>query len=111
MNEPFTVEWRYRILPPPGFVPKELPKDARFHVGPALLTEEFSAEKDGVVVAHLTFDTVKRRYTVAEANGVAQQSGGVCIAGPAIMINFEPQGEVLLHEGKVRRGAGQLIAA
>ena len=65
--EASTVEWNYRIVPPDGLVPKELPADTTVQVGPALLTEKFSKEKDGVVAAHLIFDTVKRRYTVAEA--------------------------------------------
>ena len=104
-NEPFTSDWHYRVVPPAGFVPKELPKDTRIMFGPAVLTEEFSTEKDGVVAAHLVFDSVKRRYTVAEAaelrNKVAET-----IAGPAILVNFEPQGQALLHEGKVKEALG-----
>ena len=90
LNEPSSVEWQYRIVPPAGFVPKELPKDAAIPVGPALLTEEFSTDKDGVVVAHLIFDSVKRRYTVAEATELRNKVAEV-IAGPAILVNFEPQ--------------------
>jgi len=101
LAEPFTAEWRYRIVPPTGFVPKELPKDATIPVGPALLTEEFSAEKSGVVVAHLTFDSVKRRYTVAEATELRNKVAEL-IAGSAILVNFEPEGAALLHEGKVK---------
>ena len=101
LNEPFTAEWRYRILPPPGFVPKPLPKDARISLGPALLTEEFSAEKDGAVAARITFDSVKRRYTVAEAKELSGKVADL-IAGPAILINFEPAGEAFFREGKVR---------
>jgi len=106
LNEASVVEWCYRIVPPAGFVPKELPKDATIQVGPALLTEKFSTEKDGVVAADLVFDTVKRRFTVAEAeelrNKVAEISGG-----SAILVNFEPIGEVLLREGKVREALAE----
>lgn len=101
LSEPFSADWRYRIFPPDGFIAKELPQNAKVPVGPALLSEEFSLEKDGAVVAHLNFDSVKRRYTVAEAtelrNKVAEISGG-----PAILINFEPKAEALLRDGKVR---------
>jgi Flp pilus assembly protein TadD len=99
--EPFSTEWRYRIVPPVGFVPKELPKDAKIPIGPALLTEEFSTDKDGAVQAHLTFDSVKRRYTVAEAKLMSSTIADL-IKGPAILVNFEPKGEALLHEGKVK---------
>ena len=106
LNEASSVEWYYRIVPPAGFVPKELPQDATIPVGPALLTEKFSSAKDGVVMAHLTFDTVKRRYTVAEATELRNKVAEL-IAGPAILINFESQGAALLHEGKV----GEALAA
>ena len=101
LEQPFTAEWRYRIVPPAGFIPKELPKDARIAVGPALLSEEFSADKSGTVMAHLTFDSVKRRYTVAEATELRNKVAEL-LAGTAVLVNFEPAGEALLHEGKVR---------
>lgn len=100
MNEPSSVEWFYRIEPPAGFVPKELPQDATIQVGPALLTEKFSTEKDNVVAAHLIFDMVKRRYTVAEATELRNKVAEL-VAGPAILVNFESQGAALLHQGKV----------
>jgi transglutaminase-like putative cysteine protease/Flp pilus assembly protein TadD len=106
LNEASTVEWNYRIVPPDGFVPKELPADATIPVGPALLTEKFSREKDGVVAARLTFDTVKRRYTVAEATELRNKVAEL-IDGPAILVNFESKGAALLHEGKV----GEALAA
>jgi tetratricopeptide (TPR) repeat protein len=99
--EPHSADWHYRIVPPPGFVPKDLPKDARIPLGPALLTEEFSTDKDGVVVARLTFDSVKRRYTVAEATELRNKVAEL-IAGAPILVNFEPVGAALLHQGKVR---------
>ena len=101
LPEPFTAEWRYKIVPPPGFVPKELPRDTQVHVGPALLTEEFSKDKDGIVLAHLTFDSVKRRYTVAEATELRNKVAEL-MAGSAILVNFEPAAESLLNQGKVR---------
>ena len=99
--EPYSEDWTYRIIPPLGFVPKELPRDATISLGPALITEKFSTEKNGAVLAHVTFDTVKRRYTIAEAAELRNKVADI-IAGPAILINFEPQAEVLLREGRVR---------
>ncbi len=101
LDQPFTAEWRYRIVPPTGFVPKELPKDEKIVIGPALLTETFSKTVDGVVEAKLTFDSGKRRYTVAEATAGRNKVTEV-VAGPAIFVNFDPEGEALLHEGKVK---------
>jgi tetratricopeptide (TPR) repeat protein len=95
------AEWRYKLVPPVGFQPKPLPQDQKISLGPAVLTEGFTATKDGVVLAHLTFDTVKRRYTVAEATELRNKVAEL-VAGPAILVNFEPTGEALLREGKVR---------
>jgi tetratricopeptide (TPR) repeat protein len=106
LNESSSVEWNYRIVPPDGLVPKELPADTTIQVGPALLTEKFSTEKDGVVAARLIFDTVKRRYTVAEATELRNKVAEL-IAGPAILVNFESKGAALLHGGKV----GEALAA
>ena len=107
------MEWNYRFIPPAGFIPKELPKDTSISLGPALLTENFTTEKDGVVLAHLVFDSVKRRYTAAEATALRNQVADL-INGPAILIDFEPQGEALLREGKVKEALASyraLIAA
>jgi hypothetical protein len=41
LDAPYNMEWNYRLIPPAGFIPKELPKDATIQIGPALLTEEF----------------------------------------------------------------------
>jgi tetratricopeptide (TPR) repeat protein/transglutaminase-like putative cysteine protease len=106
LNEASTVEWHYRIVPPAGFVPKELPKDATILVGPALITEKFSTEKDGVVAAQISFDSVKRRYTIAEATELRNKVAEL-LAGSAIMVNFEPRGEVLLRAGKVREALAE----
>jgi tetratricopeptide (TPR) repeat protein len=101
LDAPYNMEWDYRLIPPTGFIPKELPKDASVQIGPALLTESFSADKDGAVLAHLVFDTVKRRYTVAEATALRNEIADL-INGPAILVNFEPEGAALLREGKVK---------
>ncbi len=101
LDQPFTAEWKYRIVPPTGFVPKELPKDDRIVMGPAVLTEKFSKAKDGVVEADLIFDSGKRRYSVAEATEVRNKVAEL-VAGPAVFVNFEPEGEALLRDGKVK---------
>jgi tetratricopeptide (TPR) repeat protein/transglutaminase-like putative cysteine protease len=113
LNGAFANEWNHRFIPPAGFVPKELPGDATISLGPAQLTEKFSTDKDGAVTAHLVFDSVKRRYTAAEATALRNQVADLT-NGPAILIDFEPKGEALLREGKVKEalaGYRALIAA
>src|SRR6185369_1729057 len=57
ISRPYFAEWRYRIVPPPGFTPGELPESGEVALGPARLRKEFAVE-DGVVTARLQFDTV-----------------------------------------------------
>ncbi len=101
LDQPFVAEWKYKIVPPAGFVPKELPKNDTIAIGPAVLTEKFAKTNDGVVEADLAFDSGKRRYSVTEATAVRNKVAEM-LAAPAIMVSFEPEGEALLHEGKVK---------
>lgn len=113
LDQPFTAEWKYKIVPPAGFIPKELPKDDKIAMGPATLTEKFSKTGDGVVEADLVFDSGKRRYTIAEATELRNKVAEIS-AGPAVFVNFEPEGEALLHQGKVKEALASyrsLIAA
>lgn len=101
LPEPFVADWRYRIVPPPGYRADPVPKDVSLDLGPAKLTQSYAIAPDGAVEAHLRFDTVKRRYTPAEL--VALRDQVVAITdGEMININFRPLGRVLLDEGKVR---------
>ena len=99
----YATEWQYLIVPPAGFRPKPLPQNIKMNAGPAVLTEEFSADANGTVHARLRFDTVKSRLTVAEAtqlrNQVAQWR-----SGEATLIQFEPAAQALFKEGKMREG-------
>jgi len=70
--EPFVTEWRYRIQPPPGFQPRPLPANEVVQLGPARLSSEFSVSADGAVRATWRFDTVKGRYTRAEADALVK---------------------------------------
>lgn len=101
LPQAFVTEWRYTIVPPPGFRPKPLPQDADLSLGPARLTEQFAADKDGVIRATFRFDTVKRRLAVSEANALRDKVVQL-LGGAPIVIYFEPIGEALLSQGKVR---------
>jgi tetratricopeptide (TPR) repeat protein/transglutaminase-like putative cysteine protease len=101
LPQAYVTEWDYTIVPPAGFKPKAVPAAAKISLGPAVLTEEFSADKDGVVHATVRFDTVKRRLTVAEA-GELRDKVAELSAGEAVLIYFEPIGQTLVSQGKMR---------
>jgi len=101
LDQPFTAEWKYKIVPPAGFIAKELPKDETISMGPAVVRETFAKDLNGTVQADIAFDSGKRRYTVAEATELRNKVAEL-ISGPAILVNFEPDGEALLRDGKVK---------
>lgn len=101
LPEPFATEWHYTIVPPPGFRMKPLPQDVALSLGPATLVEQFSAGSDGAAHALIRFDTVKGRFTIAEANEMRNKIADLRDAEP-IEINYEPIGRALLNEGKPR---------
>jgi transglutaminase-like putative cysteine protease/Flp pilus assembly protein TadD len=101
LPEAFATEWHYTITPPAGFRPKPLPKDIEFRLGPSILTENFSADTDNTVHANLRFDTMKRRLNVEEAAELRERITQL-VEGQPILVYFEPVGEVLADEGKIR---------
>jgi len=101
LPEAHVVEWRYRIVPPPGFRARPLPEGGKQELGPALFSKEFAAAPDGVVTATLRFDTVKRRLTPDECEALRTGVLKLEKAEP-ILVTFEQAGEAYLAAGKVR---------
>jgi Flp pilus assembly protein TadD len=101
LQRAFVSEWDYTIIPPAGFQLKALPETKRVALGPAILELKFATRADGAVEGTIRFDTVKRRFTVAEAkelrNRVVEISNG-----EALLVRFEPIAVALLNEGKTR---------
>jgi hypothetical protein len=96
--EPFVSEWRYRIQPPDGFKVREVPKGAVTNLGPAKLTSEFSVAPDGMLLASWRFDSVKGRYSIAEADALTSSLKELKTTGP-MLISFD-------HPGAALRAAG-----
>jgi transglutaminase-like putative cysteine protease len=96
--EPFVSEWHYRIQPPPGFKPRELPPDEAVSVGPARLSSQFEMTADGMVNATWRFDTVKGRYTMAETEALLTALRQIN-AAETQLIAFDQVGVALRAEG------------
>jgi transglutaminase-like putative cysteine protease len=101
LPEPFVIEWQYTIKPPLSFRPGPLPQNAEIALGPAKLREEFKSDSDGTVHATLRFDTVKRRLTPAEGSDLRDKAVQL-MEGQPILIHFEPIGQALIAEGKLK---------
>ncbi len=97
----FVTEWRYRIVPPVGFLAKELPPKKQESLGPAIYEQDFSLAKDGAVEGVLRFDTVKRRLTAQESRQLQNAVAGMR-EQEAILILFGPIALSLRNQGKVK---------
>lgn len=95
---PFVTEWRYRIQPPPGFQPRKLPAGTVLKLGPARLVSEFDLSDGGAVRASWRFDTVKGRYTPAEARSLVQALRELA-SNEMQLIAFDQVGVALRAEG------------
>ncbi|HYU35703.1 MAG TPA: DUF3857 domain-containing protein [Thermoanaerobaculia bacterium] len=100
-TEPFQAEVRYRIVPPAGFVPRELPPARERRLGPAVLSETYAAGAGGVVTASLRFDVGKRRLSAKEFDALRAAAGEI-EKEDATLVSFEQAGESHLTAGRVR---------
>jgi transglutaminase-like putative cysteine protease/tetratricopeptide (TPR) repeat protein len=101
LHEAFVTEWRYKIVPPPGFRAKPLPKNQQLSLGPATFSEDFSVAQDGVVYAVLRFDMTKRQFSISEATEMRGKIAELK-EGQPVVIYFEPVAKALFSEGKIR---------
>jgi len=99
--QPFSTDWHYQIIPPPGFEPPVLPQDVERQLGPAKLVQHYTLEKDATVRVDWHFDSGKARYTPAELKELRQAVHQLTNADVPT-IDFHQKGAVLLSQGKAR---------
>lgn len=100
MSEPFSMEWQYRIVPPPGFRARPLPENETVKLGPAVLSKEYQLASDGAVKAIFRFDTVKRRFTPEEATALRDGLKKIQ-EDQVLVIGFEQVGQAHLEAGRI----------
>jgi transglutaminase-like putative cysteine protease len=100
-SRPFTAEAIYRIVPPPGFAPQPLPPKRVRHLGPATLSEDYTAGAGGMVTASLKLASGKRRITPGELDQLRAGVRELTAAKP-IVVQFAQVGEADLAAGRVR---------
>ena len=98
---PFLTEWKYRIVPPAGFVLRALPQDKKTEMGPALFTQHYEQDTQGVITANLRFSTGKPSYSVDEVLAL-RDAVLTAYKEDMIMILFDQQGSKLIAAGKIR---------
>jgi len=106
LPEPYVMEWRYKITPPPGFRPRTFPNSEKIPLGPASLTKEFKTNEDGSVSAVFRFDCGRRRMTAAEA--LELRKGALRIQQEEmLLVGFVQVGTAHLEAGRIREALGE----
>jgi transglutaminase-like putative cysteine protease/Flp pilus assembly protein TadD len=102
--EPFINEWDYKISAPPGFKLRALPEAKELQLGPARLSQKFTANDEGTIVqAVLRFENEKPRLTITEAKALREAVVRAQKTDPIFVI-FDPVGLSLIAAGKVKEG-------
>jgi tetratricopeptide (TPR) repeat protein/transglutaminase-like putative cysteine protease len=99
-TRPFQREWRYRIVPPAGYVARTLPQNETVKIGTMSMTREYTAGADGVVTAVFRMDSGKRRLTAVE---VEETKKALAEHGrmPMVLIGFDQRGMLELNNGNI----------
>jgi len=98
---PHTIEVRYRIVPPAGFAPDDLPASRVRQLGTATLSEQYGTGAQGVTTATLRLDSGKQRIAPAE---LASLRSGLrqLVKDRALMLQFRQVGEAQVASGHIR---------
>ena len=97
---PRVKEWTYRIIPPPGYTARPLPKNETRKLGTTTYTTELSQQPDGTVMAVLRFDSGKRRISATEFEETRVALSKLK-AEPQSTIGFDLTGQSKLNAGDV----------
>jgi tetratricopeptide (TPR) repeat protein/transglutaminase-like putative cysteine protease len=109
LGEVSVHEWRYRIVPPPGYRRLTLPENTRLMLGPATLTRTFSEGIDGTLSGTVILDTGKRRYTAQDIAAFKTATEKLPDEN-FLRIVFEQTAQALLDEGKTREALKEFRA-
>jgi tetratricopeptide (TPR) repeat protein len=94
-------EWRYRIVPPPGYRLDQLPETRTDDLGAAVLSREFTETPDGV--EGLIRLDVPRRFTGEEAAGLLSAMNTLPVV---LTVSFRSAGQTHLDAGEIREALG-----
>ena len=98
---PHTIEIRYRVVPPTGFVPDDLPASRVRQLGTATLSEDYAAGEQGVTTATLRLDSGKQRIAPAELASLRSALAQL-VKERAFVLQFRQVGESRVASGHIR---------
>lgn len=103
---PFVKEWRYRVIPPAGYVARTLPPNETTALGTMTLTKSYTTESDGAVLAVFRFDSGKRRLSASEVEATRKAVSDFDARQP-VMLGFDQAGQLALTKGNIAAALGE----
>ncbi|HEY0158421.1 MAG TPA: DUF3857 domain-containing protein [Thermoanaerobaculia bacterium] len=104
--KPYVLDIRYRIVPPPGYVTRNLPKPETLKLSTATLTKNFTVQDDGVVLADLKLDSGPRRITAAQFEALRKEVVKLN-KQPPLLLYFDQLGKKYLDAGEVGKAVAE----
>lgn len=104
---PFRHDVEYRVVPPAGFAPRELPEGGTTSLGPAVLTTSARAEPDGTVVLVLAVELDRTRLTPDELVALKEAVAPI-EKERTLVVSFEHRAEAALEKGDVKESIALL---
>jgi transglutaminase-like putative cysteine protease/Flp pilus assembly protein TadD len=103
---PYVFDLHYRVIPPPGYVVRDLPQPETLQVGTGKLTKNWTANDDGTVLADFRFESGPRRITAAQFEEMRQAAVKIA-KEKAFLLYFDQVGRKLLDAGEVGKAVAE----
>jgi tetratricopeptide (TPR) repeat protein/transglutaminase-like putative cysteine protease len=104
---PFQMVWKYRAVPPTGFVAADLPEARVTELGSARLEESFSLADDGAIEALISLDSGPRLIT-AEVFEETREALAELGQRDYTPLYFVHKGQHLLGQGRTAEGLAEM---
>jgi transglutaminase-like putative cysteine protease/tetratricopeptide (TPR) repeat protein len=104
--KPYVLDMRYRIVPPPGYVVRNLPETETLKLATATLTKSYKVQDDGVLLAEYRFDSGPRRITAAQYEALRKEVVKIA-KEKALLLYFDQLGKRHLDAGEVGKAVAE----
>jgi len=106
IQEPYSIEHRWIIHPPDGYVNESLPENRTFTFGSATLSYTYAKGERNAVEATFRFDCAQRLWTAREVMDV-RKALKIFGSGKVPLILFQQQGEAYLRAGRFKEALAE----
>lgn len=107
LTDATVTEWRYKVVPPPGFVADAPPEPIEVELGPCRYSSQFEVEPSGVVTARVLFDPRVTKLSADEVNAF-RKAYLELLESNMLRVSFRQSGLARIDKGELLEGVGAL---